>query len=81
MNRLDEKSVDILIRLLYKEHGGKTRKQTVGEIADENSVGAQAIGNRLSLALICLASATGCDTANCVRIMSYRQWAHYTGMA
>lgn len=64
MNRLDEKSIDILIRLLHKEHCGRTRKQAVREIAEENSVGVQAIGNRLSSALICLASATDCDTAN-----------------
>lgn len=64
MNRLDEKSIDILIRLLYKERGGRTRKQAVREIAEENSVGVQAIGNRLSSAFICLASAAGCDTAN-----------------
>ena len=64
MNRLDEKSIDILIRLLYKENGDKTRKQAIKEIADENNVGVQAIRNRLSSALICLASATDCDTAN-----------------
>lgn len=64
MNRLDEKSIDILIRLIYKEHGGRTRKQAVKEIADENGVGVQAIGNKLSSAFICLASAAGCDTAN-----------------